>query len=195
MSSLESLKVRSRAQIPGKFNSLVSAARGLAARRGVGVRLHETPNGTIVSVDSPASSGTFNHPFQVRKAAGGVQIRFGVLDHVEPMIGDTPISGGISAEQPTLDVEFSDGRQYVVLEVVLDKDLQPVKGKDVVVAVSDELKSDFTADTGEYVARHPLAMLETKGGVPRIFQIEYFNLSRRSVQKDSGLVQHFFYAQ
>ena len=194
--SLEALKVRSRGEIPGKFNRLVEAARGLAARRGVGIRLSHTPDGTVVSVDAVGGGGAvFNHPFQVRKARGGVQVRFGVLDHVEPAIGGKPISGGMADEPPVLEMEFPDGRQYVVLEVRLDKDLAVAEGEELKVAVTAELKSEFTADTGEYVARHPLALLETKGGVTRIFQIEYFNLSRRSLRKESGMVQHFFYAQ
>ncbi|MEI6715718.1 MAG: hypothetical protein WCO60_18350 [Verrucomicrobiota bacterium] len=193
--SFEELKVRTRAEIPAKFNMLVDAARALSARRGVGVRLHETPGGTIVSVDSGLATAVFTHPFQVTKTGDGVQVRFGVVDGIEPTIGGKPISGGADSEAPVLDMDFSDGRQYVVLEVPLDKDLKLIDGRGIAVAAVKALKSDYDSGSEEYVARHPICMIETKAGVSRLFQIEYFNLARTSRRKESGTVQHFFYAQ
>lgn len=93
-----------RPVIPGQsvraddYNKLLDFVRSLQIRQGIGIRLTQQTNGTIVSLQATpqsaagGSSGSIIHPFQITDAsdatAAKVNIRFGMLNNLTPTKDD-----------------------------------------------------------------------------------------------------------
>ena len=116
----------------------------------------------------------------------------GLVDGIEPKIGDVPIGGEEGEPQPKLDIrkpKFDDeGRGWIALEVTCEKEKWMVEEATIVQV--DELKSKAPLK-----GLHPLAMLRDAGnGTMTLFQIEYFNLQHRADVREGGnSARHFFW--
>ena len=174
------------------WNKLVAAARSCRIISGEGIRLRQTPDGTLISC---STWKPWNHPFKVSLSGTSATIGRGLVNGIEPKIDDVPIGGDEAAGKAQPKLEFKepklgkDGRGWIAIEVTCDKEKQWAVASATVVQVA-ELKSDDATK-----ARHPIAMLrKTKGGSLIHFQIEFFNLQHKADVRDTGKsARHFFW--
>lgn len=174
------------------WNKLVAAARSCRILAGDGIRLRQTPDGTLLScsVWQP-----WSHPFKVSVSGTSATISRGLVNGIEPKIKDVPIGGDEAGGKAQPKLEFKepkldkDGRGWIAIEVTCEKEKQWAVASATVVQVS-ELKADEPTK-----ARHPIAMLrKTKSGSLLHFQIEFFNLQHKAdVRKDGASARHFFW--
>jgi hypothetical protein len=174
------------------WNKLVAVARSCRIISGDGIRLRQTPDGTLISCSSWTP---WNHPFKVSFSGTSATIGRGLVNGIEPKIDDVPIGGDEAAGKAQPKLEFKepkfgkDGRGWIAIEVMCDKEKQWAVASATVVQVG-ELKSDDATK-----ARHPIAMLrKTNAGSLIQFQIEFFNLQHKADVQDSGeSARHFFW--
>lgn len=174
------------------WNKLVAAARSCRILAGDGIRLRQTPDGTLISC---STWKPWNHPFKVSVSGSSATIGRGLVNGIEPKIDDVPIGGDEATGKGQPKLEFKepklgkDGRGWIAVEVTCDKEKQWTVSDATVVQVAD-LKSDDPIK-----ARHPIAMLrKTKGGSLLHFQIEFFNLQHKVDVRESGKsARHFFW--
>lgn len=173
------------------WNKMAAAARSCRILAGDGVRLRQTPDGTLISCSAWTP---WNHPFKVSLSGTSATIGRGLVDGIEPKIKDIPI-GGDEAEgkgQPKLEIrqpKFDDeGRGWIAVEVTCDGEKWEVTDA-TIVQVADIKSAD------PLKGLHPLAMLRDAGnGTMTLFQIEYFNLQHRADVRESGKgARHFFW--
>jgi hypothetical protein len=199
------------------WNKLVAAVRSVRLWPGDGARLRSTPDGTIVGFD--AASSRWPHPFQVTLfGQSAAQIRSGLVNDLEPKIGDVPLSGTESdtgLAQPPPRLEFgklkldSNNRGYVAIEITCDEKWKITAMQMVQVAYFDsENGEDPPAASGGVSAiggipgisrrrvRYPVAMLlQRKSGQLDVMQIVFFNLAHRAQSRNtqSDAARHFFW--
>lgn len=174
------------------WNKLVAAARSCRIISGDGIRLRQTPDGTLISC---STWRPWNHPFKVSMSGTSATIGRGLVNGIEPKIKDVSIGGDEESGKPQPKLEFTepkigkDGRGWIAIEVTCDKEKQWALTAATVVQVAD-LKSDDPAK-----ARHPLSMLrKSKDGSLSHFQIEFFNLQHKAEVRESGKpARHFFW--
>lgn len=174
------------------WNKLVAAARSCRILAGDGIRLRKTPDGTLIScsVWQP-----WSHPFKVSVSGTSATISRGLVNGVEPKINDVPIGGDEASGKAQPKLEFKepkfgkDGRGWIAVEVMCDKEKQWALASATVVQVADLKSGDATK------ARHPIAMLrKTKAGSLIHFQIEFFNLQHKAdVRENGSTARHFFW--
>jgi hypothetical protein len=191
------------------WNQFAAAVRACRIISGDGVRLRETPDGTIISFDGGGAE--FAHPFQVALiGTEAASIRPGTVNRVEAKIKDVPLAGKdgeapplLKFGKPKLDDE---GRGYICVEVTCrEKDWSVEKVE--VVQVADPNTDDGEAGEGHSGStgsvalpgrrtRYPLAMLrERDDGKLDLYQITFFDLQHRAAlgEDRKTATRHFFW--
>jgi len=188
------------------WNGLKAA---VAARRllpGVGVRLREMSFGTIVNFDSEATM--WDHPWRISINGKEATLRRGLIDGLEPMIGDRFMSGDEkNPDPPKLTIvpsQFANGVSLICLELECSEQWTPKGAKIVQTArLDDSVASErdmplLPPSLPGRKTRYPLVMLRRRQDESlSVFQIAYFNL-RHVVLTPSGSisgqqVRHFFF--
>jgi hypothetical protein len=166
----------------------------LAARLlpGPGIRLHYTPDGTIISAD--ASAALWDHPFRVSITGTTATIRSGwVNGSVEPRIDDIPLSGTADSPPPRLTFSEpdtdSEGRGYIALEAQFNETWAVSAVSVIQCARIDALDTTepATATSAGGVpllegrrARWPLAVLRHRESGLNIWQVTHGDLQVRA---------------
>ena len=171
------------------WNSLAAACRQARIISGDGIRLRQTPDGTLIS---SSTWKPWNHPFKVSLSGTSATIECGLIDGIEPTIKDVRISGEEGKAQPKLEFKSpkfdKDGRGWIAVEVTCEKEKWNVAST-TMVQVGD-LKSDDPLK-----AVYPIAMLRRTADSISLFQITFFNLQHRAEAKEGGAAaRHFFWA-
>ena len=172
------------------WNALVTAVRACRILPGNGVRIRQTPDGTLLSC---TLWDDWNHPFKVISAGDTATIAKGTVDGIEPTIDDVPISGDAKKKKPVPLLDLSnpkfddDGHGWVAIEITCD----PLKWK----TMKAEIKQvDDLTDQDQLKARHPIALLtQNANGSLNTFQIEFFNLQHRADGLTGVPTRHFFW--
>ena len=191
------------------WNQLCAAVRACRIISGDGVRLRETPDGTIITFDG--SDAVFAHPFQVSLVGKeAATIRPGTVNRIDAKIKGVPLAGTDRVPPPVL--KFGkprldqDGCGFICIEVMCrEKDWSVEKIEVVQVAdpnTDDGEPGESPGGSGGAVtlpgrrARHPLAMLrERKDGRLDLFQITFFDLQHRPALASDRktATRHFFW--
>ena len=189
------------------WNNLKAA---VAARRllpGVGVRLRQMSFGTIVNFDSEAV--IWDHPWRIAISGKEATLRRGLIDGMEPTIGDRLMSGDEkNPDPPRLTIVpslfASNGISLICLELECSEQWTPKSAKIVQVA---RLDGSTTPDRDMPLlppslpgrrTRYPLVMLRRRQDESvAAFQIAYFHL-RHIAMTPTGTtpqqqVRHFFF--
>jgi len=189
------------------WNNLKAA---VAARRllpGVGVRLREMSFGTIVSFESEAT--IWDHPWRISISGKEATLRRGLVDGLEPKIGDRFMSGDEkNPDPPKLTIvpsQFaSNGVSLICVELECSENWTPKSAKIVQVARLDGSSSPerdmplLPPTLPGRKTRYPVVMLRRKQDESvAIFQIAYFNLRHIALSPSGSTtgqgVRHFFF--
>ena len=194
------------------WNKLVAAVRSVRLLPGDGARLRSTPDGTLVGFD--AGSSSWAHPFQVTLVGQtAAQISSGLVNAIEPQIGDVPLSG--TNTQPPPRLEFGKPKLnanncgYIAIEITCDDKWAITIMEMVQVAYFDSESGEEPPEgsggasatggipgiSGRRV-RYPVAMLlQRKSGQLDVVQIVFFNIAHRAQPLDSqtDTARHFFW--
>ena len=192
------------------WNGLKAA---VAARRllpGVGVRLREMPFGTIINFDADAA--VWDHPWRVALTGNEATFRRGLVDGMEPKIGDRFMSGDKkNPDPPRLTIASrlftKDGLSLICVEIECDENWSTKSAKLIQVARLSDANPDAPGDgtmpllppaLSGRKTRCPLVQLRQRdGGSIAAFQIVYFNLRHISLfpsgTTDGKRVRHFFF--
>lgn len=170
------------------WNKLVAAGRACRLLSGDGIRLRQTPDGTLISC---STWKPWNHPFKVTLSGTSATINRGLINTIEPTIKDIPIGGAEGKPQPKLEFKEpkldKEGRGWIAIEVTCDKEKQWEVTSATVVQVANLETKEPTK------ALHPIAMLRRpKTGDLSLFQITFFNLQHKAATGGSA-VRHFFW--
>ena len=170
------------------WNSLAAACRQARIISGDGIRVRQTPDGTLISC---SIWQPWNHPFKVSLSGTSATIGRGLVDGIEPTIKDVPIGGEEGKSQPKLEFKSpkfdKDGRGWIAVEVTCDKEKWTVTSATIVQV--GELKTDDPLK-----GLHPIAMLRRTADSISLFQITFFNLQHRADVRDGGKAsRHFFW--
>ena len=183
------------------------ARTGIVA--GPGVRVTQTPNGTMV--DSDASFRPWSHPFKVSCDGEKAAIRAGLVNGIAPHVDGVRITGvddgGKEIAVPDLVIEH-DGTPITYIALIA---LTSTTGRNIEIVDSPEtlfighvteLPENFAGggtapDLGR--ATYPLAALywSSKGVLRRKIQIVHHNLGHRYIQSQAkaGIPgRHLFWA-
>jgi hypothetical protein len=214
MSNLEWPEVRSGQPITAElWNRARAAHRASLLRSGPGVRLRQTPNGTIIT--GATSGPDWDHPFKVSLIESRAKITPGTVNGIEPRIDDVPLSGTEGDPPPELTwsrLKVDDeGRGYIALELTCDEKWKIIPELLTIVQVASFDSEDGEAppeDSGGPAsaggiaglkgrrARYPLAMLRQRAsGRVDVFQIVHFALQHRAKPRNEAaqIARHFFW--
>ncbi len=193
------------------WNGLRAAVRARRLLPGRGVRLRETPVGTIINFDVAAA--VWDHPWRITLTGNEAVLRRGLVDGIEPKIGDRPMSGDDKKpDPPGLPIAPSrftkDGQSLICVEIECDENWNTASAKLVQVARLDDADPDTPGDgtapllppnLSNRRTRCPLGQLrQRKGGAIASFQIAYFNLRHVALfpagadTRSGERVRHFF---
>jgi len=192
------------------WNNLKAA---VAARRllpGVGVRLREMPFGTIINFDADAA--VWDHPWRIALNGKEATLRRGLVDGIEPKIGERLMSGDKkNPDPPRLSIASSrftkDGQSLICVEIECDGSWNTKSAKLVQVARLNDANPDNPGDGTTPMlppalsgrkTRYPLVQLRQKeSGDITAFQIAYFSLRHVALfpsgTTDEKRVRHFFF--
>ena len=192
------------------WNNLKAA---VAARRllpGVGVRLREMPFGTIINFDADAAA--WDHPWRITIYGKEATLRRGLVDGIEPKIGDRLMSGDKkNPDPPKLTIASSrftkEGQSLICVEIECDERWNTKSAKLVQVARLNDTNPDNPGDGTTPLlppalsgrkTRYPLVQLRQKeSGDITAFQIAYFNLRHVALfpsgTTEEKRVRHFFF--
>src|SRR5438067_9431749 len=87
------------------WNKLVGACRSARILAGDGIRLRQTPDGTLISA---SVWQPWNHPFKVSLSGTSATINRGWVNGIEPKIKDVPIGGDQESGKPQPKLEFKE---------------------------------------------------------------------------------------
>lgn len=214
MSSLEWPEVRPGQPITAELWNLARAAhRASLLRSGPGIRLRQTPNGTIIT--GVSGGPAWDHPFKVSLIDSRAKITPGTVNGIEPRIDDVPLSG--TDDDPPPELTWSklkldtEQRGYIALELTCDEKWKIIPELLTVVQVasfdSDDSGAPPAGSGGPASAggvpgllgrraRYPLAMLrQRKSGRVDVFQIVHFALQHRAQPRNetAQIARHFFW--
>lgn len=180
---------------------------------GNGVRLRETPSGTVVSFHG--AGGTFSHPWLVSlQGTEAATIRPGTINKVSATIKGKPLDGGEAGDPPPV-LNFGkpkvdkEGRGWICAEITCKPGERWIVEKVEIVQVADPDTNDggplegLPNATGGSLplsgnrARHPLAMLRLrKSGRLDLYQVTFFDLQHRVklAPDQKTAVRHFFWS-
>ncbi len=199
----------------GPFQAIGKAVDALRLKAGFGVRLSETPDGTIINFDGKPV--IFNHPFKVSLSGDGeAKILPGLVNTVQATIKKVPLDGDKKNPPPTLKFPRlrldKTGRGWIAAEVtfspldwsVLSAEVVQVADLDTDTGEAPEEGTARRASSGGVPnlpgrrGRYPLAMLRrTASGELRQIQSAYFNVQHRLKigldPANDDLARHFFY--
>lgn len=192
------------------WNGLKAAVRARRLLPGVGVRLREMPFGTIVNFDADAA--VWDHPWRVALDANQATLRRGLVDGIEPKIGDRLMSGDKkNPDPPRLSIApsrfTSDGASLICIEIACDDHWNTNSAKVVQVARLNDTDPGTPGDGTTPLlppalsgrrTRYPLVLLrQNDSGDISTFQIAYFNLHHVALfpagTTDEARVRHFFF--
>ena len=192
------------------WTGLKAAVRARRLLPGVGVRLRELPFGTIVNFD--ANAAVWDHPWRIALDGKEATLRRGLVDGMEPKIGDRLMSGDKrNPDPPKLIIAPSrfteDGSSLICVEIECDETWKTKSAKLVQVARLNDADSNNPGDgtmpllpptlSGRRT-RYPLVQLRQRdGGTIAAFQIAYLNLRHIALfpsgTRDELRVRHFFF--
>jgi len=192
------------------WNNLKAMVRARRLLPGVGVRLREMPFGTIVNFDADAA--TWDHPWRISLNGKEVTLRRGLVDGMEPKIGDRLMSGDKrNPDPPKLTIAPSrftqSGRSLICVETECDEYWKTKTAKLVQVARLNDADPDTPGDgdipllpptLAGRKTRCPLVLLrKDEAGNITAFQIAYFNIRHVALfpsgTTDELRVRHFFF--
>lgn len=192
------------------WNNLKAAVRARRLLPGVGVRLREMPFGTIINFDADAA--VWDHPWHIASTGTEATFRRGLVDVMEPKIGDRFMSGDkTNPDPPKLTIAPSrftvSGASLICVEIECDETWRTKSAKLVQVARLDDADPNSPGDgTAPLLppalsgrrTRCPLVLLtKSDDGSISSFQIAYFNLRHIALfpsgTTDEKRVRHFFF--
>jgi hypothetical protein len=163
-----------------------------ATRPGFGLRLTVNALGTLYSTIAPAPA--FDHPFRPTLGRDGVRFQLGLVEQLEPKIGDVPISGDARQDQPALSLKASvanqNGESWAMLEVEPnDVGLLTPKSRIEIVHTGDPSLSHALQ-----LGRQPIALILWQDQQPvRAIAITHFHLRyARMALPGGGGTRHYF---
>lgn len=152
-------------------------------------------DGGHVIVSRGSNPSIWSGAFAIALGGDYVTVNFGMVNEVEPVINGVPISGvtadGERVQQPKLGLLKAfdeEGRQWVALQVTVDKNGRFAQNPTVVVT------KDIGSSGDETVGLHPLGVFTR---TRELHQITHFNLKHawvKSARRDSGPARHFFWS-
>lgn len=192
------------------WNGLKAA---VAARRllpGVGVRLREMPFGTIINFD--ANAAAWDHPWRMSLDGNQATFRKGLMDGIEPKIGDRLMSGDKkNPDPPKLSIApsrfTSNGVSLICVEIACDEHWNTKSASVVQVARLSDTSPGNPGDGDTPLlppalsgrkTRCPIVLLrkDDEGNI-KAFQIAYFNLRHVALfpsgTTNEARVRHFFF--
>jgi hypothetical protein len=179
---------------------------------GHGARVRWTPMGVLVNFDLEPT--VFGHPWQTELASErSVRISPGTINNVDAKIEGVQLSGGDAGQAPpvlkwTRPLLDEEGRGFICAEITVDPtkgfEIQSVEMVQVADPETDDGKPAKEAPNRQggarplsgFRARHPVAMLRTRGdGRLEVFQVAHFNLQHRVQQREgtTHILRHFFW--
>jgi len=192
------------------WNGLKAAVRARRLLPGVGVRLRELPFGTIVNFDADAAA--WDHPWRVAFDGNQATLRKGLVDGIEPKVGDRLMSGDKkNPDPPKLTIASSrftsDGASLICVETECDERWNTKTAKLLQVARLNDANPDTPGEGTTPLlppslpgrrTRYPLVLLRQRdSGDVTAFQIAYFNLRHVALfpsgTTDEARVRHFFF--
>ena len=192
-----------------KWRALLKFIGNTGIVMGPGVRVTQTPNGTLVDAD--LTFRPWSHPFKVSTDGTTAKVRAGLVNGVAPYINEIPITGvddnGAEIEVPDIQLgRVATPITYiaVVLNLPVGKETMAISDSPEAIRIEhvDYLPQNFQEGGtvgDETRAVYPLAALywNERGEFNKRLQIVHHNLGHRfiSAKPDQGIVgRHFFWA-
>ena len=190
------------------WNGLKAAVRARRLLPGVGVRLREMPFGTIINFDADAA--VWDHPWRIALTGNEATLLRGLVDGIEPKIGDRLMSGDKKNPDPprlTMATRLftTDGSSLICVEIECNEHWSTKSAKLIQVARLNDTDTPGDGTTPLLPpalpgrkTRYPLVQLRQRdGGSIAAFQIAYFNLRHVALfpagTTDEKRVRHFFF--
>ena len=196
----ERIKVQKGENIQTAWERLVRWVDTLKVVPGEGVRVRETPKGTIVTITNKRKTHT--HPFKVSASGLLITVKEGTVNTMSPTLYDQkekswlPIATSGTDNQPPvmeLDVNKITGNQfYINLRVVVDEIGNIVDNEENLRIVQTEVDSG----DGDEAHYFPIAvgyLNADRTGVSEMFQVVHHNLNY-IFQDGDGIDRLLFYA-
>lgn len=174
------------------YNLLVQAVRGWRWFKGDGMRVLESPQGTVVM--RMPELPVWHHPWRVVLGTDGAraQVAPGLCNGEIPEMDGRPMDGLMAdgtldpKGAPELEIKkafFKDGLSWVVLRAEADKDLKPAKytvvqTKEATWGAGYSLAKPAEKGGGAR-GDFPLAMLRKRGDATVVMQAAHFNIRCR----------------
>jgi hypothetical protein len=164
---LRPFTARSRQRVKPRLAKLLEWLRSQRIVGGVGVKVLQTDQGTVISSSLRPS---FVGAFAVTKLDRAVRVGLGFVNGIIPTINGAPLS-----DAPQLSIPKAESREplYIMLSVEVDKDSGRLdeSNKEAVKIVAQASKVAPNKETG----LHPIAVFyPTKTGT-RLYQLAYFS--------------------
>ncbi len=192
------------------WNNLKAMVRARRLLPGVGVRLREMPFGTIVNFD--ANAAVWDHPWRVSLESKQATLSKGLVDGIEPKIGDRFMSGDKkNPDPPRLSIassRFTSSEvSLICVEIVCDEAWKTKTASIVQVARLSDTDPGTPGDGNTPLlppalsgrkTRYPLVLLrKDDNDNVTAFQIAYFNLRHVALfpsgTTNEARVRHFFF--
>jgi len=187
------------------WNGLKAAVARQRLLPGVGVRLREMSFGTIINFDG-TEAAMWDHPWRASISGKEATFRKGLIDGLEPKIGDRLMSGDDkNPDPPRLNIVpslfASNGISLICLELECSENWTTKAAKIVQVARLDDAEATerdmplLPPLLPDRKTRYPLVMLRRReGGSFTAFQIAYFHLRHIALTSSSPQqTRHFFF--
>ena len=192
-----------------RWRALLKFIKNTGIVVGPGVKVTQTPNGTLVDADR--AFRPWSHPFKVSTNGLTATVRAGLVNGVAPYINEVRITGvdddGKEVDVPDLVIEH-DGTLITYIAVVLDlpagSDKLAISDSPEAIRIEHVTKLPENFAEGGTVSDetrgvYPIAVLywTAKGELNKRLQIVHHNLGHRFIKAapDQGIVgRHFFWA-
>ena len=192
-----------------KWRALLRFIKNTGIVVGPGVKVTQTPNGTLVDADR--SFRPWSHPFKVSADGTTARVREGLVNGVAPYLNGVRITGiddnGKEIEVPELELKH-DGTLITYIAIVLDlpagSDRLAISDSPEAIRIEHVNRLPENFQEGGTVSDqtrgvYPIAALywNGKGDLNKRLQIVHHNLGHRFIPAapDQGIVgRHFFWA-
>jgi hypothetical protein len=192
-----------------KWRALLKFIQNTGIVVGPGVKVTQTPNGTLVDADK--AFRPWGHPFKTSAGNTAASVRAGLVNGVAPYINEVRITGidddGKEVEVPELVIKH-DGTPITYIAIVLNL---PAGNESMAIADSPEsIRIEHVTSLPENFAEggtvsdetrgvYPIAALywDSPGELNKRLQIVHHNLGHRFIRANpsQGIVgRHFFWA-
>lgn len=211
LKSIRDLRAKKGERILPKWQALLEYIASTRIVVGEGMKVSQTPDGTVVTADIPFRP--FPHPFRCTVSGGQLEVRPGTVNGVTPYMDELPLDGrdkdGNKVDFPRLEVEYPNAQKsYVVVVVRVDgegnvKAIQDNEGSVTIEHTADLDPSIFLeggSDDVRGVGIHPIAQLtwdRKTRQLEGLFQMTHHNLGHRYTASDplsGAFSKHFFWA-